>query len=49
MAVIDDLKHAFTNGEKLSVLQEKINKFNYLSECIIKTLETELLVLKSSD
>jgi CheY-like chemotaxis protein len=47
MDVIDDLKSAFGNEEKLAVLQEKINKFNYLSECIIKTLERELSSLRS--
>jgi CheY-like chemotaxis protein len=45
---VDDLKYAFTIAEKASCLQQKINKFNYLAESIIKTLDKEMTVLKAA-
>jgi len=44
--VIDDLKQAFIHGEKAPALQEKINRFNRLTEAIIKTLNREISKLK---
>jgi CheY-like chemotaxis protein len=45
---VDDLKYTFTTGEKTPGLQQKINKFNYLAESIIKTLDKEMNVLKAA-
>jgi hypothetical protein len=45
---VDDLKHAFATGGKSALLQEKIIKFNYLSESIIKTLDKEISMLKET-
>jgi CheY-like chemotaxis protein len=44
--MVDDLKHSFITGTKQELLQEKVDKFNFLSESIMKTLEQELLALK---
>jgi CheY-like chemotaxis protein len=45
---VDDLKHAFVTGGKSALLQEKIIKFNYLSESIVKTLDKEISMLKET-
>jgi len=45
---VDDVKYAFATGEKGSRLQQRINKLNYLSESILKTLEGEMSVLKAT-
>jgi CheY-like chemotaxis protein len=45
---VDDLKSAFSKGEKPALLQEKINKFNYLTEGIVKTLDGEITSLRAS-
>jgi CheY-like chemotaxis protein len=46
--VIDDLKQAFQAENSPNVIQEKINRFNYMSESILKTLTREIADLKEA-
>jgi CheY-like chemotaxis protein len=46
--VVNDLKDAFLKMESHAVMQQKINKFNHLSESIIKTLDKEINILKAA-
>ena len=46
--VIDDLKQSFLAGNSPAAIQEKIHKFNYLSEAILKTLTKEIEGLKEA-
>lgn len=46
---IDDLKEAFTFGEKPPDIRQKINTFNRFSELIIKSLNQEINALRAAN
>jgi CheY-like chemotaxis protein len=46
--VIDDLRQSFAHREKPEELQQKINRFNRLTEGIVKTLKGEISKLKEA-